>query len=265
MSGVVREARTPEEPFARARFMPKHRMVEEELAARIQRGEYGPGDMLPSQRDLSASFGVTLMTLRQALRALSDRGLVQQQPGRGTFVTPPPAAYRLESLRSLADELRSQGLEVTTRVRRAQTRAIPARVSASLGVEPGSRGLRLERVRCVNGRPIVHQLSWVPEPYAPHIAKTDFTVTPLYAALALQCQVAIAAANETIRPALLQAALAEVLGRRAGTPVFVSERVTFGIDRVAVVFDQATIDGQRMQISTGRVANSVSLAWGLRG
>ncbi len=63
------------------------------------------------------------MTLRQALRSLSDQGLVVQQPGRGTFVSPPLAAYRLQALRSFADELRAQGCEVTTRVLPAQVRA----------------------------------------------------------------------------------------------------------------------------------------------
>ncbi|MGX6603298.1 GntR family transcriptional regulator [Micromonosporaceae bacterium Da 78-11] len=244
--------------------MPKHRVVEEEIANRIRRGEYLPGEMLPSQRDLSASLGVTLMTLRQALRTLSDQGLVQQQPGRGTFVTPTSAAYRLETLRSLADELRSQGLLVTTQVRGAKLRSLPKRVGTVFAAEADAKGLRLERVRSVNGRPIVHQVSWVPEPYATLIGKTDFTAVPLYAALAESGAVAIAAANEVIRPSALPANLAEVLGRPVGTPVFVSERVTYGVDRAVLVFDQATIDGRRMDIRTDRVANSMALAWGLR-
>ena len=156
------------------------------------------------------------MTLRQALRTLSDQGLVQQQPGRGTFVTPTSAAYRLETLRSLADELRSQGLTVTTTVRSAQMRALPKAVAAAL--TPAVKGLRLERVRAVDGRPVAHQISWVPEPYAAAVAGTDFTTTPLYAALAESGAVAIAAANEVIRPDLLPANLAAVLGRPAGSP-----------------------------------------------
>jgi L-asparaginase II len=51
------------------------------------------------------------MTLRQALRLLSDEGLVVQQPGRGTFVAPPRLAYQRKALRSLSDELRSQGID----------------------------------------------------------------------------------------------------------------------------------------------------------
>jgi GntR family transcriptional regulator len=52
---------------------------------------------------------VTLVTLRQALRRLEDDGLVSQQPGRGTFVAEPRAAYRLDSLRGFAEDLRARG------------------------------------------------------------------------------------------------------------------------------------------------------------
>jgi GntR family transcriptional regulator len=249
----------------KAPFVPKYRLIEQELTARIRSGQYRPGEPMPPQRELSASLGVTLMTLRQALRALSDQGLVQQQPGRGTFVTPPPAAYRLESLRSLSDDLRSQGLDVVTDVRRAQSRLLPAKIGVALGLESGTRGLRLERVRSVRGRPVVHQVSWVPEPYASAIAKEDFAVTPLYAALAERCGVAVAGAREAVRPGILPVALAEVMVRPAGTPVFLSERITYGVERTGIVFDLATIDGQRMEIRTDRLANSVSLAWGVRG
>src|SRR5690349_5989518 len=103
--------------------MAKYQAIADDLAGRLARGEWRPGQALPSQRDLAVAYGVTLMTLRQALSALEERGLLTQRPGRGTFAGPPPAAYRLESLRSLADELRAQGREVVTQVRAVGLRA----------------------------------------------------------------------------------------------------------------------------------------------
>ncbi|MGR6913927.1 GntR family transcriptional regulator [[Actinomadura] parvosata] len=242
---------------------PKYRVLQDELSDRIRRGVYRPGQALPPQRQLAASLGVTLMTLRQALRGLSDQGLVVQEPGRGTFVSPPLAAYRLESLRSLADELRAQGREVVTRVLSAQVRRLPAGVAAELGTDAGARGLRLERVRLVDGDPAVHQVSWVPEPYATKIRDADFAATPLYHALATRCEVAIAAATESIRPVVLPARVAELLRLPAGGAAFASERITRGVDGAALVHDQATIDGSRMLIRADRLAHSMSLQWSL--
>jgi GntR family transcriptional regulator len=242
---------------------PKYRILQDELSDRIRRGVYRPGQALPPQRKLAASLGVTLMTLRQALGALSDQGLVVQEPGRGTFVSPPLAAYRLESLRSLADELRAQGREVVTRVLAVQVRRLPARVATGLGAGDGARGLRLERIRLVDGDPAVHQVSWVPEPYASVIRSVDFAATPLYHALATRCEVAIASATESVRPVVLQERQAELLRLPAGSAVFASERVTRGVDGAALVHDQATIDGSRMLIRADRLAHSMSLRWSL--
>src|SRR5690348_5157768 len=96
--------------------VPAYRRIAADLAEKIREGAYRPGDALPAQRELSASYGVTLMTLRQALQELRDEGLIVQQAGRGTYVTPVHAAYRMDTLRSFVDDLRDQGHEVTTEV-----------------------------------------------------------------------------------------------------------------------------------------------------
>src|SRR5439155_24000435 len=114
-------------------WLPRYRAIAAEIAGKIRAGEYRPGDALPAQRELSARYGVTLMTLRQALRSLQEDGLVVQQAGRGTFVAPAHAAYRLDTLRSLADDLREQGHRVSTEVLARDLRRPPARVAKRLG------------------------------------------------------------------------------------------------------------------------------------
>ncbi|WP_432831624.1 GntR family transcriptional regulator [Dactylosporangium sp. CA-092794] len=230
---------------------PRYRAIAADLAAKIHAGHYPAGAALPAQRELSNAYGVTLMTLRQALRELSDEGLIVQQAGRGTFVSPPHLAYRLGSLRSLADDLREQGHAVRTVV-----------VAAELGTSPefGPGSLRLERVREFAGRPSVHQESWVPPPHAETLLGVDFTAVALYAALA-DIGVAVARASETIRPSALRFPSQRYLHEPAGTPVFVSERVTYALDGTAVVADRAVILGDAMEIRAERAASGLSMTW----
>ncbi|NUT36243.1 MAG: GntR family transcriptional regulator [Hamadaea sp.] len=239
----------------------RYRAIAADLATKIHTGAYSPGQALPGQRELSAAYGVTLMTLRQALRQLSDEGLIVQQPGRGTFVAPPHPAYRLGSLRSFADDLREQGHEVRTTVVGRAVRRLPARVAAQLRARPTDSGLRLERVRAFAGRRAVHQISWVRAPHADALRTVDFAGTSLYAALA-DLGVAVARAAETIRPGVLDADLTEHLDDDAGAPVFVSDRITYARDETAIVTDRATILGGMMQINTDRAAHGLSLQWG---
>ena len=56
------------------------------LRERIRAGEYPAGRKIPPLTDLQNEFGLSSMTVRRAVRALSDEGLLVIVPGRGTFV-----------------------------------------------------------------------------------------------------------------------------------------------------------------------------------
>ena len=60
------------------------------LRDRIESGEYPPGRKIPSIEGIVAESGLSPMTIRRAVRVLSDEGLVDVIPGRGTFVTRKP-------------------------------------------------------------------------------------------------------------------------------------------------------------------------------
>ena len=66
------------------------RQVAAALRAAIESGELGPGDKLPSERDLAATHQIARNTAREAVRQLSEAGLVDAQHGRGVFVRARP-------------------------------------------------------------------------------------------------------------------------------------------------------------------------------
>jgi len=236
----------------------KYVSISNDLRGRITGGEFPAGGRLPGQRALAEAYGVTLVTVRQALQVLVDEGLIVQRQGRETLVTPAPAAYRLTGLRSLAEDLREQGVDVATDVLDRSVRRCAGWVLAAFG--PG-RALRLERVRTVRGKPAVHQVSWVREPYGPAIRDRDFVAEGLYGVLAGE-GVAVHRASEVIRPHVLTARSAELLARPARTAAFLSERVTYDLSGAAVVADRAVILGSLLEIRAERSAGRVSVHWG---
>src|SRR3982751_3450334 len=122
---------------------PKYQVIARDLSAKIRDGELPPGSAPMPQKEPSASYGVTLGTLRQALRQLEVDGLLSQQPGRGTFVAEPRSAYRLDSLRGFAEDLRAQGHTVSTQILGQAVRRPPVAVAGQLGGV--SQAVRLER------------------------------------------------------------------------------------------------------------------------
>ncbi|MCM4079612.1 GntR family transcriptional regulator [Paractinoplanes hotanensis] len=230
-------------------------MIADDLSTKIRGGELSPGSALPPQKELSARYGVTLATLRQALQQLEDDGLLSQQPGRGTFVAEPRAAYRLDSLRGFAEDLHAQGRLVATQILEQTVAQPPAWAAAHFG--DTFHAVRLERLRLLAGHPAVHQVSWV---YGLELAKADLSGVSLYAALA-EHGIAVHRASEAVRPGLLDQATAALLRQPVGTPAFLSERVTYGLDDQALVVDRATILGTMMEIRTEREVSGLSMQW----
>jgi GntR family transcriptional regulator len=65
---------------------PKYRQIANELRAAIRAGDYAPGDRLPGENDLMASYGVARMTARQALGVLTTEGVADARKGSGVYV-----------------------------------------------------------------------------------------------------------------------------------------------------------------------------------
>jgi CheY-like chemotaxis protein len=64
----------------------KYMSIATDLLARIEKGEWSSGRQLPSTMALAKEYGVALMTVRQALGILAQRGVVEPRQGAGTFV-----------------------------------------------------------------------------------------------------------------------------------------------------------------------------------
>jgi DNA-binding GntR family transcriptional regulator len=76
---------------------PPYKQIAAHLRERITAGEYGPGDLLPSEKTLSQTYGVARETARRAMKLLREEGYAVTIPGRGSFVPPgwkPPRKRR---------------------------------------------------------------------------------------------------------------------------------------------------------------------------
>jgi GntR family transcriptional regulator len=252
---------------------PKYLRIYTELRDRIIGGQWPAGSSLPSQRELADEFGVSMMTLRQALQLLADEGLVGTRHGLGTYVAP-RFAHDLGHLRSFASDLAAQGAEVTTRLLDAAALAPPEAVGARLGGP--AEVLRLRRLRLVGGRPVILQTSFLPVPLPGGVDPRDL-VGPgdhgpghpadggdpgLYTLLADR-GLAVARATETITPTVLGAADARDLGRPAGSPALLSHRISFTAAGDPVIDDHALLPGDSVAITANRSADHVEVSYTL--
>ncbi len=228
--------------------VPRYHRIAEALRERIRDGELTAGERLPNQRQLAHQFGVTLMTLRQALEVLEREKLIDRRHGLGTFVAAPSIDYDILALRRFAGDLTALGEQVTTRVLGNLFGVADRRVAAALGLGSRARIVAVERLRLVDGHPMSLQRSFLPPAVGEDVLKSDLTTTPLRQVLELKLGLPITRARETVAAVRLGPREARELGCAAGVPAFESERVSYSGAR-AVVFDRVFIPGDRFRIT----------------
>ncbi len=247
-----------------AERQPKYLQIYASLEDRITSGRWPAGSALPSQRELAGEFGVSLMTLRQAVQLLIDDGLVDTRQGRGSYVAE-RYAYDVGHLRSFASDLTAQGAELSTRLLAAETVAPPDAVGARLGGPDVV--LRLRRLRLVGGRPLIVQTSYLPAPFLPGaligaVESGELERLGLYTLLAGH-RLAVTRASETITPAALGAQDARDLGRPPGSLALLSHRLSFTAAGLPVVDDHALLPGDSVAVTANRSAGHLEVHYTL--
>ena len=229
--------------------IPRYYTIAETLREKIRTGELAAGIRLDNQRQLAKSFGVTLMTLRQALGVLERENLIVRRHGLGTFVAAPSIDYDILQLRRFAGDLHAQGESVATRVLGTRFVLADRRVTEGLRVAVTARVFVLERLRLVGGHPMSLQRSYLARHLGEEVARADLATTPLSDALEFKLGVTIARAHETVSAVRLRRREARELGCPTGAAAFESERVSFDADANPVVFDRVFIPGDRFRIT----------------
>jgi GntR family transcriptional regulator len=127
----------------------------------ILEGEWVAGEQLPSEGSLATEWGVSQVTVRQALALLEEEGLVLRQQGRGTFVD--GSTQRARALRLAIPVDNAEGAELPVRLVDVSRVNRPTDVVQALGLPPQSEVLRVVRVRASAGHPVSLAVSYIPD------------------------------------------------------------------------------------------------------
>jgi GntR family phosphonate transport system transcriptional regulator len=146
------------------------RHVAEELRAFITRDE-GDSDRLPTEAVLAARFGVNRHTVRRAISALTQEGILRAERGRGTFIVRRPRRliYPVGPRMRFSETVTSQSLEPSGRLIRAESHPADLRTAQALDLRPGHVVHRLETLHVADGVPISVATSWFPADRFPGI------------------------------------------------------------------------------------------------
>ena len=213
----------------RSNALPVYRQLAIALERDVLRGQSHAHKMaLPSENQLSAEFGVSRVTVRQALDELHFKGLIYREKGRGSYAR----SNRIEGVTgfgSFTAEVEAAGARPSSiLVAFSKVAALPEAMTRHLVERPASHDgfHKLSRIRCVDGLPVAYEDSYLPAALYPGLTKATVAKGSLYAALREHWGLNPAWADAALEPATADAELAGHLGIAVGAPVAIAWRVT---------------------------------------
>ena len=145
------------------------------LRAAIESGELKPGDKLPSERTLAATYDVARNTAREAVRQLAESGLVTAEHGRGVFVRVAPRLMRFgqsrysrrlreeTGLSPFHAEVQAQGRTPNAYLRHIERAMPPAGIAERLHVRPDLKSVvRRENWYFADAEPMQIGVTYIP-------------------------------------------------------------------------------------------------------
>lgn len=208
----------------RASPVPIYHQIMEGLIAKIRSGEILPGQLLPSETEISRALGISPMTARQAMNGLVTQGLIRRQRGVGSFVLPRRMDHPLESMVGFTEDMKERGLEPRSHILRVERAAPPVEALPYFSVEMHERIIRVKRVRFANEQPVgLHDA---------YVAGVDFDrealerVGSLYILLG-QAGVRLAECEETLSAVAADREAATLLAVPQGAPLLRATRYTW--------------------------------------
>ena len=176
---------------------PIYARIEADLRRAIAAGEWCVGSRIPSEDALRQRYGVSRMTVRQALERMVVAGLLVKRQGVGTFVAKSKIERVASRLLGFREDAVAHGLRPATQVLHGGFEAAGAEDANVLGLRPDATVFRVTRLRTTNDEPIGLNTITLTPAFAPVLADLDFSDS-FYAGVARRLGVEVGEAAQTV-------------------------------------------------------------------
>ena len=201
---------------------PKYGQIQDSILSGIQKGEWSPGDKIPSERDLAQMFDASVGTVRNAMQVLVNQGYLTRVQGRGTFVN--KSVEHTGSLRYFRFAMDFEDVVQPLTIKclhKPRLGAFPE-ISKILGLSPKAKLFEVNRIFRLQQEPLVYVTSYLPQNLFPDLGDVSLQVfheIPLYLFIESKYSMPTLATKERFSAVSASAEVAKMLNLKPGTPV----------------------------------------------
>lgn len=212
--------------MADTRQTSKYRRLFLQLQDEITGGQLAFQQQLPTEEQLARRFGVSRITVRQALDLLERNSYIQKVQGKGSFVIYQKTQMQLNLLQGFSEEMQQKGMQPSTRL--LEVRRVPAgeELADALGIEADEEIYRVVRLRLADADPMCIEALHVPAALCPALEEKPLEGS-IYAVFRSQYGLRMAWANQQIEAGFAGQEDAAHLGVEQGAAALITTRTTY--------------------------------------
>ena len=226
---------------------PLYRQLADRLRAPIDGGVLIPGCPLPREADLASRYGVSLITVRQALRDLEGAGLIKKRTAKPAIVATPAVRNKpleFQSFAAIAASSIDRRLVITSYHKERSALACEA-----FGLKPDTACFCLRAVLLVKDAPITQTTFYFPPAIGSRLQRADFDDVVVFRAVQRHLNIKLSRAQIRVRAEIADEALARVLKYDTGGPILATEMLYFSTTGEPVELTVSKNRGDQFSIS----------------
>jgi len=223
------------------------RQVADGIERNIADGRFAAGEKLPGEIEIAETYRVNRHTVRRALAALAERGLVRAERGSGTYVETRRLAYPLRSRTRFSEIVGAGGQEPRGQLIDASEEPATRELARELGLRTGAALIRIETVRLADRTPICVATTWFSAerfPNAGNVFASSGSMTKLLAQYGIRDY---RRASTRITAAIADATDASRLNLPLGRPVLVVDSTDVDMDGKPLVTKRSRFAAERVE------------------
>lgn len=227
--------------------VPLYHQLKLALQHDIEQGIYQPGGRLPSEPELIRQYGVSRITVRQALDELEGEGLIIRRHGKGTYVAEKRIEQELVRLTDFVEDMQRAGQKPLSRVVATEREIARPPLAKMLNIAHSTEVVRIDRVRLADDRPIAFDITWLPLRFGELLMGADLTQETIYHILETRYHIPVVSGTFTITAATATAQKAALLEVTPGAALLVIQRISYTTNGEPVYMQERYYRPDRVQ------------------
>lgn len=231
--------------------IPLYIQVIRQIQEDIEKGTFQDGDQIPAETVLAREFGVSRITVTNAIQKLVQDGVLYRIQGKGTFVaTSRQVEHPLTSLISFTEQITGRGLVPRNLLIAFDLVEPLGQIAEKLNLPQGSKTWKIKRVRYANQEPIAIQTAYLPQHLFAKVKKEDVESGSLYQLLKERYHIEMNEAEEVYKVTTIRnKEEAELLNIPIESAVLHGIRVSTLKDQRKFEYTESILRGDRYVLS----------------